>query len=111
MGLGHNSIAWKLLTGAAAGDALLHNAVAGVTVASYMFFHTALAAAFYVSWARATVKTAFAEQFRNHSLPLSQNVPYIIPSKSALAVELLRVGSIVALPRYRGKASLTFHSP
>ena len=71
MGLGHNSIAGKLLTGATAGDALLHNAVAGVAIANIMFFHTALTAAFHIGRERATLKTALAEQLRDHILPLS----------------------------------------
>ena len=61
MRLGHNGIAWELLTGATAGDTLLQNAVAGVAVANIMFIHTALAAAFHIGRARATVKSAFAQ--------------------------------------------------
>ena len=59
--LGHNGITGKLLTGTTAGDALLHNAVAGVAVANIMFFNTALTAALYVGWARAAVKAALGQ--------------------------------------------------
>ena len=58
MGLGHNSIAGKLLTGTTAGDALPQNAVTGVAVANIMFFHTALTAAFHIGRAATAVKAA-----------------------------------------------------
>lgn len=59
--LGHDRVAWKLLTRATAGYTLLQNAVAGVAVPFGMFVHTAFTAAFYVSGTAATVKAAFAQ--------------------------------------------------
>ena len=59
--LGHNGITRELLTSTTAGNALPQNAITGVAVASCMFFHTALAAALYVGWARAAVKATLAK--------------------------------------------------
>lgn len=71
MRLVHYGIAWKPLTGTTAGNTLLQNVVAGVAVANIMFFHTALTAALYVGWARATVKSAVAQLFLIHDLTAS----------------------------------------
>ena len=60
MGLGHDRVARKLLTGATAGNALLQNAVAGIAVPFGMFVHTAFTAALYVSGTTTTVKATFS---------------------------------------------------
>ena len=59
--LGHNGITRELLTSTTAGNALPQNAVTSVAVASCVFFHTALTAAFYVGGASSTVKAAVAQ--------------------------------------------------
>ena len=61
MGLGHDRVARKLLTGATAGNALLQNAVAGAAVPFYVFVHTAFASTFYVGRTTAAIKAAFAQ--------------------------------------------------
>lgn len=66
MGPMQDCVAGKLFAGAAAGDALLQNAVTGVAVPFCMFVRTAFAAALSVGGAAAAVKAAFAQQSLIH---------------------------------------------
>ena len=74
VGLRHNGLTRKLLTGTAAGEALLQNAVTGIAVSFGVFVHTAFTTAVYVGRTTAAVKAALAQQILLHGISFSHTV-------------------------------------